>query len=263
MENPVLGKIISIGRYTLIANFRNRLFLVVILFGLMLLASSVLLSVLGQEQEIRMLLDIGLASIELLSLLMAVFLMVNLILEDMESRSIYLILTRSISRVEYLLGRFLGTIASVALCAGIMALGHLAILLFKGWSPAGQGSIYFLALFMSMEKIFLISALALLFSLFSSSGAVAWIFTFFFWVLGHFALELKFLSQELTGTFLKLLFKGIYFLIPHFQYLNARDLWLAVTDRMTNFVLFGSLYTLAYSALTFTLATILFRKKEF
>lgn len=257
-------KVLSIAKYTFIGNFRNRIFWVLILFGLLLLASSVLFGLLSQQQEIRMLVDLGLASIEILSFLTAVFLTVNLILEEMESRTVYLILTRSIGKMEYLLGKLLGVMTSILVCFLIMVVALLVLLYSKGWQfQKDDGFFVLLSLWMSFEKVFLISSLALFFSLFSSSAVVALAFTFFLWILGHFAVELKFLSYEIKSQTIKWLFKGIYFLIPHFQYLNARDLWITVSDRLPSFILQGSLYTFSYSALVFLLATLTFRRKEF
>lgn len=258
-----MRKIAAIAQYTFIGNLRNRVFLVLVLFGLLLLGSSVLLGLLSQEQELRMLTDMGLAAIEVLALFMAVFLMVNLLLEEIESKTIYLILTRSIGRAEYLLGRFLGTLASVLSCVVLMTLAHVVLLWAKGWKFGVEGELYFLSVFMSFEKIFLISAIALFFSLFSSSAIASVVFTFFFWVLGHFAMELKFLASQIQGEWTKGLFKGLYYLIPHFQFLNARDLWVSVGDRLPSFVFQGTAYTVLYSAAAFALAMAALKKKEF
>ena len=116
---------------------------------------------------------------------------------------------------------------------------------------------------MSLEKVVLISSLALLFSMISSSEVVSLVFTFFFWVLGHFAMEMKFLTGEVHSVLARALFKGVYFLIPHFQYLNARDLWIAVAGRLPSFVLQGTLYTALYCAVALGLALAVFEKKEF
>ncbi len=253
---------IAIAKYTFLSHFRNRIFLVLILFGFILLAASLLLGLLSQEQELRMLIDLGLVAIEKLTLLTSVFLMVNLLLEEMESKTIYLVLTRAVSRGEYLLGRFLGTLLSTFVCVLIMVSAHLILLVLKGWQFE-EGLLYFLSIFTSFEKVFLISSLALFFSIFSSSNIVALTFTFFFWVLGHFALELKFLIQSVQNEFLKFFINIFYHLIPHFQYLNARDLWTLFSDRWLSLTIQGTLYTLSYSALAFGLALFVFKKKEF
>lgn len=259
----MIGNILSLARYTFVGNVRNRIFLVLILFGVILLSSSVLLSILGQEQEIRILTDLGLGAIEVLALFTAIFVIVNLVLEQVEQKTIYLVLTRSISRLEYLLGSYLGTLAAIFSCVAIMTFLHVGILLFKGWNFKTEGFLYAMSVFMSFEKIALISALGLFFSLFSSSGVVALVFTFFFWIMGHFAIELKFLSGRLEDGALKSLFKFVYYLIPHFQYLNAQDVWISYSDRFGNFAAQGVLYTVLYSAAALALAVVTFRKKEF
>lgn len=255
-------KILSIARYTFIGTFRNKIFWILILFGFMMLGSSILFGLLSQEQEIRMLVDLGLATIEILTFIAAVFLMVNLVLEEAESKTIYLVLTRSVEKREYLLGKFLGAIAALLVCMIIMTAGHLILLAAKGWKFT-DGTLYAFSIFASFEKIFLISSLTLFFSLFSSSAIAALVFSFFFWILGHFALELRFLASEIHSESLRWLVKGIYLLIPHFQYLNARDLWVAVSNELPQFIIRGTLYTIAYSACLFLLTLMVFRKKEF
>lgn len=258
-----LRRIGAIARYSFVGSFRNRIVLVLLLFGLIVLGSSTLFGLLSQEQELRMLEDLGLAAIELLAVLVAVFLMVNLLLEEMESRTVYLILTRSVSRLEYLLGRFSGTVLSVLASMAIMTSALLVLLLAKGWSWHEDGALFLVSVLMSFEKVVLISALALFLSLASSSAVVSLVFTFFLWTLGHFAVELRFLDQQLHGSAVRALFEAAYWLIPHFQYMNARDLWIVAAGRLPAFLAQGTLYCVVYSALALSLALLVFRKKEF
>ena len=72
-----MSKIFSIAKYTFIGIFRNRILGILVLFGFLLLAASVLFGLLSQEQELRMLTDLGLAAIEILTFLSAVFLSVQ------------------------------------------------------------------------------------------------------------------------------------------------------------------------------------------
>lgn len=258
-----MSKVLSIARATIIGNLRNRVFLVLALFGGILLGAALILGLLGQEQEVRVLLDLGLASIETLSLFTAVFLIANIILEEIDSKTIYLVLTRSVGRAQYLFGRYAGTLASVALAAALMTALHLALLIWKGWSVGGEGVQYATAVLMSFEKILLITAIGLFFSLSSSSAVVALVFTLFFWLLGHFALEMRFLIDQTRSEPARWLLKAIYAVIPHFQYLNARDLWIAAPGQMAEFLMRGTLYSIGYSAAFFLLALRVFQRKEF
>ncbi len=123
-----MKKILAISRYTFKENIRNKIFYVLVFFALLILSSAVLFSILGGEQEVRLLLDFGLAAIELFALLLTVFASVNLVLEEIENKTIYLILTRPLSRIEYLLGRYLGILFAVYLSIAVMSIGHLGLL---------------------------------------------------------------------------------------------------------------------------------------
>src|SRR4029077_12023420 len=109
---------------------RNRVWYVLILFSGILILSTLLLGTLGGEQKARMILDLGLASIETIAFLSTVFAAVTLVLEEMESRTLYLILTRPVARGVFILGRFLGLVAVMTSAYFVMAGAHAALLTF-------------------------------------------------------------------------------------------------------------------------------------
>lgn len=258
-----MNKIFSIIRYTLKENIRNKIFYVLILFGVIILSASLLFGILGGEQELRMIMDLGLGSIEFLGLLTAIYSSVTLILEEMETKTVYLILYRPIKRYQYLLGRYLGVISAVGISVAIMASGHLLLLFLKSWNFEFS---YFLSLILIMEKILIISALSLFFSLFSTSIVSSISFTFFFWVLGHFLEELKYLLMQFGHSLnfsLKAVYYFLYFIVPNFQYFNLRD-QLSITNNFSGEVLFWSfVYGIVYTSACLFLAGLLFARKEF
>jgi ABC-type transport system involved in multi-copper enzyme maturation permease subunit len=191
-----MKKIWSIAYYTFIESVRNKIFYLLILFGVVVIGVSLLLSALGGEQQQRVLLDMGLGAIEFFALVTVIFAAVTLVLEEMESKTIYLVLTRPVSRITYLTGRYLGLLCAVYCGIALMAVIHSAVLLLKGWPFSGR---YLLALTLSAEKITIIGSLALFFSLFSTSAVSSLSFTLFFWILGHFSEEIRFLGSKLPG----------------------------------------------------------------
>ncbi|MCB4792349.1 MAG: hypothetical protein LHV68_10775 [Elusimicrobia bacterium] len=252
-------KITAIAYYTLIENIRNKIFYVIILFGIITLASSFLLSVLGGEQSKRILLDIGLNAIEFFALITICFASVNLILEEMESKTIYLILTRPVSKSIYLIGRYLGLITAVFCGIVIMSIFHLSILYFKGWEFSFR---YPLAILLSFEKITIIGSLALFFSLLSTSAISSVSFTVSFWILGHFSEELKFLGNKATFIHTKILAKVMYYLTPNLQYFNLKDFW-NIPVIAGNWIWVSLIYGLLYSAFCLVLSLWLLKYKEF
>jgi ABC-type transport system involved in multi-copper enzyme maturation permease subunit len=254
-----MRSVLSIIRYTFLQQFRNRLYLVIIFFGALLLAVSLLFGAVAADQELRVILDLGLATTELFGLVTAVFGAVTLILEEMESRTIYLILTRPLPRGYYILGRALGLLAAVTASMALMGVLHAALLLAKGWTwdPA------FLACFPFMFlKIMVVTALAVFFSLFSSSAVSSVVFTFFFWVLGHFGPELRFLAGKSGTAAASFGVKLVLFITPNLAAMNYRDAFQA-PGLAAHSLLWTVGYAALYSAACFALSLALFSRKEF
>ena len=253
-----MRKIFGIARYTFIEILRNKIWYVLVLFSGILILSTLLLGTLGGEQRVRMISDLGLASIEMIAFLSTVFAAVNLVLEEMESRTLYLILTRPVTRFVFITGRFLGLLAIMSVAFILMAVAHAVLLRLVGGVIDHH---YLLSLLFSWEKIMLITAVALVFSMFSTSTASALTFTFFFWVAGNFSTEILFLSRKTHAPFLMAICKIFYYLFPNFTLMNIRDLPPDVYNPGWLWAAGG--YGFFYTAVCLTLTALLFRKKEF
>lgn len=253
-----MRKIGGIIRYTFIEIFRNKVYHVLLLFAGILILSAILLGSLGGEQKARMIIDMGLASIETLALIISVFAAVTLVLEEMESRTLYLLLTRPVARYQFIVGRFLGLIAVMSVTYLVMAAGHIALL---AATRIPLDSHYALSLYYSFEKIVLITALALFFSLFSTSTVSAVAFTLFFWVMGHFSHEIRFLGHRASQPLVSWICNAFYYLAPNFQVMNLRDFSPAQAGLHWLWAAAG--YGISYTLVCLSLTVFLFQKKEF
>jgi ABC-type transport system involved in multi-copper enzyme maturation permease subunit len=232
--------------------------LLVLLFGGAMVYASILVGVLAVDDEVRVLMDLGLGLIEMTVLAAVVYGASTSILQEMESKTIYLILTRPLAKWQYLLGRFLGLCLSAAFAAGAMGLVHLLLLAVKGgWSWA-----YPVWLFYMVLKIILAAALATLFALVSTSVVSAVVMTGFLWLLGHFLPEVTFLVRNGKSVASALLRPTLY-LIPNLQLFNLRDR-IAVPQAATAWTYIGPVgYLAVYSAVVLLMAAWLFDRKEF
>ncbi|MFH0807464.1 MAG: ABC transporter permease subunit, partial [Elusimicrobiota bacterium] len=188
-----------------------------------------------------------------------IFAGVSLLLEEIESKTVYLMLIRPIPKWYYVIGRYLGLLVSVYLAMLFMYAMHFGMLMLKGWV---FDPLYLIAIFSSMTKIAIIGALAVFFSLFSTSQSSSLIFTIFIWILGHFAQELKFLTAKMQFTPIKVVLKVLYLAIPNLQYFNWKDF---IGSGLTISYWFGVsvVYAFAYCAVCLLLSIHLFNKKEF
>jgi Cu-processing system permease protein len=254
-----MRKVLGIARYTFIEIFRNKVYYVLLLFAATLLGVTLLLGALGGEQHDRMIIDFGMMCIEYFSLLVAVFAAVTLVLEEMESRTLYLILSRPVARYQFILGRYFGMLFVLTATYALMAGGHIGLMLGQQIVPDRW---YFLGIFCSWEKIVLITAIGMTFSLFATSMVSAVAFTFFFWVMGHFSSEMRFLAAKSNKPLVTSLFNIFYYLAPNFQLLNVRDL---PSSGQAGMGWIGPAvgYGVSYSIVCLSAAVLLFRKKEF
>ena len=257
-----MKKIIPIAEYTVKENIRHKIFYTILLFALVIMASSLIFSMLSPEEETRVILDIGLGAIEIFAFLSAIFAAVGLVLGEMENKSVSLILARPVRRFEYIWGRYVG-ILSISLFSILLMTSALLILLFiKGWRFDFR---FLLAVTFIFLKVIIISALAILFSLISTSAISSISATFFLWILGHVTDHLKYLNYVLLqkGVKITIFLKAIYYLLPNFQYLNLKD-YIGNPNPLTGATILWQLaYSLVYASVATWLSVLVFSRKEF
>ncbi|MDE1977071.1 MAG: ABC transporter permease subunit [Elusimicrobia bacterium] len=244
-----------VARNSFWENARSRFFAVCIVFGVVLVYTGMLLGILAQEQQARILLDFGLSLIELAGLAVAVYGAATGLLGEIESKTVYLALTRPVARAHYLLGRFAGLMASVLSAMCLMAAFHVALLLCKGWAWNGA---YLWALLGSFLAIFITTSAALFLSLFFSSSLTALLIAGILWTLGHFIPEIRFLADRAPGSAIWFL-KAVSYVIPNLGLLNWRDN--LASAAIPPLALWGS-YCLLYAGIWLACAARLFSRRE-
>ena len=103
-----------------------------VLFGVLVLAAGVLaltlaLGELSLDQQMRVVTDLGLASISLFSVVVAIFLGSSLLYKEIERKTLYVILPKPIARFEFLLGKYFGIVATCAVFVAIMGALQLLV----------------------------------------------------------------------------------------------------------------------------------------
>lgn len=240
-------------------NLRDKILYNLLFFALLLIGASVLLGELTIAEQKKVVTDTGLAAINLVGVLIAVFVGIGLVTKEIERRTVYTIMTRPISRVQFLLGKYCGLIVTLLVNMLIMLAVFLITLLMN------QSPIH-LSLLQAIELIFvellLVTALALFFSTFSSSTLSA-IMTLAFYVIGHLTTDLKGLAEKTKSDALKWVMSGLYYLCPNLEMLNVKGQAAMGEVVSLSYQATASLYGLLYSALLVTAACVVFQKRDF
>jgi len=95
-----MSQIVWISLNTVREHLRDKLFYNLAFFALLLIASAVILSRLTIGDYHRVLIDVGLASIDLIGVMIAVFLGIGLLSRELERRTLYLVLSKPVPRHE-------------------------------------------------------------------------------------------------------------------------------------------------------------------
>src|SRR5438874_5948560 len=104
------ARIFAITANTLTELTRQKVFYVLLLFGLLLIGGSVFLARFSFQQEFQILKDISLGAMSIFSSLLAIVTTARLIPQDIEDRTIYSILAKPVPRFEYVIGRLGGVL---------------------------------------------------------------------------------------------------------------------------------------------------------
>lgn len=120
-------RMIAVAVNTFREAVRDRVLHGVLGIALLLLVFTLALAELSLDQQRRIVRDIGLSSISLFSVVMAVFLGSSLLYKEIERRTLYVILPKPIRRHEFLIGKYLGIVLTVAVFVGIMGSVQLCV----------------------------------------------------------------------------------------------------------------------------------------
>lgn len=131
-----MGRIWAIALNTFREAVRDRVLYGVVGFGAAVQLFALALAELALDQQARVVRDVGLASVSLFSVIVAVFLGSSLLYKEIERKTLYVILPKPIRRDELLLGKYGGIVVTAAVFVGLT--GALQLLLqglIAGLSP--------------------------------------------------------------------------------------------------------------------------------
>ena len=255
-------RISAIARNTFREAVRDRVLYNLVIFVLLLTAAAIFIGELSGGQERKIIVDLGLSAMLLFGVFIAIFVGVGLVYKEIERRTIYAIFSKPVGRGEFLVGKYLGLCLTLLVNVVVMGLGVSLALVYvrKGWDPLILT--IWPAILMIYMELMLITALALLFSSFSSPALSA-LLTFCVFIIGHFSADLKSLATSLGSTAARVLFGGLYYLLPNLA--NYSFITPAAHGHApaAGFILSTGLYALVYIAVILAAATLVFSRRNF
>lgn len=181
------GAVLAVAQNTLRDAIRNKVLYILLAFALVMIGTSVLLATLSYVERERILQDVGFASIRLFGAAIAIFLGVASVQREMERRTIYTILSKPVSRSQFLVGKYLGLVATLWIQLFVMAASFAAVSLVVGAPLTWEHAV---AIGLVALELSVLVACATLFSSFATPF-LASLYSAGLYLVGHLTRELR------------------------------------------------------------------------
>lgn len=259
-QTSSIKRISAIALNTFREAVRDRVLYNLVLFVLLLTAAAIFLGELTAGQEARTIVNLGLSAMLLFGAFISIFVGVSLVSKEIEKRTVYSIFSKPIGRGEFIVGKYLGLCLTLLVNVLVMGVGvSLALLYVSGKSLAFS---IWGAVFLIFLELTILTAVAVLFSSFSSPALSA-LLSFFVFVIGHFSASLNDLAGNLGSQFAKIFFGIIYYLLPnlsHYSFIaNASH-----GDFPPTPMIFGAIgYAIVYVGILLVITILIFSRRNF
>lgn len=253
---------------------RNRaLYGILALAAFLLVGTQLVCSMIPRDVG-KVAVDLALSAISLAGLMVVLFVGINLVAKDLDRRTIYMVLSRPISRGGYILGKFMGV--GLLVCVAMLLLGAAAlasILLAKLQYPSYFANFslatVLLAIFFSMLMMLLLASLSFLFSSLTSTSFISLMLTVACYLIGQVSADVKALIDASNSVGIEVsawtaqLVKGVYYLFPN---LSLFDIKLQAAHGlpvpMTHVAAVCGYWAL-FTSLSLVVAILVFSRREF
>ena len=239
---------------------RDRVLYNLVVFVLLLVASAPIFGAISIDIERLVLINVGLSSISLFGVIIAIFIGIGLVAKEIEKKTLYTILSRPVRRWEFIVGKYFGLLMTLVVNAALMTLGfYIALFITSRPLSAADGRLL-VAIYFIILQFLMVTAITLLFSSFSTPILSA-VFSFALFAIGTFSEDLRNFaaaSHGLTQWFAT----AAAYLVPNFSALNVISQVAHNQPIAARLIAFNSLYALLYSAAVTAGAVIIFERRN-
>ncbi len=239
---------------------RARIFLTIGFYAVLMLAAwRILPSISGAAQD-KIMTDFGTASSSLLGVVIAIFVGTSSIDKEIEKRTVFTIVTKPISSMEFILGKHLGLSAVLAILVAGMTAIYLLVLSLSQISYQ-LVPLVITAFFLWLELCLLVAA-ALFFSVFTSS-LLAILLTFSLYLAGHLSEGMVKLAGVTKNPSFQQLTDNLYLVLPDLSRLDLKNDAVYGILPQPDALLLNAGYAVLYMGILLLATTMIFSRRQF
>ena len=213
-----LHNILVVARNTYRETVRDKILYVIVAFAAVYSVFAWFLSTIALGENLHVMRSLGLAGIYFFGLLVTIFLGTSLVYKEIERRTLYFLLSKPISHLEVVVGKFLGLLSSVTVSVLGMTAVYLALVAYTG---GGFDKLALVAVLFELFELAVVVAMSVFFSTYARPLAGV-VYTVLLVYIGH-SLHLLLDLVHKSGPLMQGFMHGVYYVMPNLEKFNVRD----------------------------------------
>ena len=263
----------SVALITFKEGIKNRVIFAIFIIALLLFAATTVVITLFMRDIVKVAVDLSLSTVSFAGLLTLLFIGVNLFGKDLDKRTIYMVISRPISRSEYLVGKFIGIVLlALVVVVFLGLLSSVPVILSKRFYYYTEARfdwwIYFIAVIYIFIKLAIISSIITLFASFTSNSFIAMVLSLVTYIIGQSTEGVKLLMASKVekidvNPVLSYMAEIAYYIFPN---ISAFDLKTQAAHGLSispSYILWTMLYAILYIFIALSIGALAFRRREF
>ncbi len=247
-----------IAKNTFKLEVREKILYAIVVFAVLYMLSSLFLADLVLK-ELPMVKSFALSGVYFFNAILAIFLGTTSFFKDIDRKVVYFILSKPVSRAQFLLGKYFGLCMVLLATTLIFMVAYLGVVAYEG---GGFDAMGILAIAMQYLEMMLFLAFATFVSTFSTS-LLSIVYTSAVFFAGHVvsALLTDAKAVNIVGFKYRMV-QVLYYVFPNLEKFDIRDFAVHSVAAPLQSTLLAIVYAAVYIVLLLTAGIWIFEKKE-
>lgn len=260
-------------KVTFLEGIRNRVAAGVIIFSLVSMISNLIIVNLAAQDVGKVAIDFALSSFSLTGLLLILFACGSSLYRDIDKKTICIVLSKAISRKEYILGKFFGYfltlffVSLISFLIGILTLYLIKIAHLKYFTAPFSG--IFLGYLFSFIAFVLLLSVLIFFTSLTTSSFTAMLLTVVVYFIGNSIGDLREFAESEIATqagfspVFKIILRVVHFVVPDLGKFDLKIFSANGIPVSFDYIFFAISYAIIYCTILILLSMRAFERREF
>ncbi|MFC1744534.1 ABC transporter permease [Candidatus Riflebacteria bacterium] len=247
-----------IFKFTFLEAVRSRLFYVLLILAALVMGLIAIISSFSFGVHVKFLKDFSYTLVSMAGLFLTLFVSFDKIINELEETTIYSILSKPVTHFDFILGKFMATLAIVII--NVVVLGFMVLLVLYTFSKQ-LDYFLFLGIFFLILKLCILTSMVFLISL-ATTKALTLPLALFIYLFGHVSVFIKEKLFVAFGGWATTLVNLSDYIFPNFLYFDVEGNIIHNYTIPPSYILLLLLYTLAYTCFFLVLTHFLLKKRD-